>query len=76
MRPSEILPYFEAAAKDALKLFLTQQNQEIVSQEIIPDFQIILKSSQQTQSLRNLTVEHVNKLIKVRWIVQLPLYNL
>jgi hypothetical protein len=31
----------------------------------IPDFQVILNSSQSPQSLRNLTAEHVNSLIKV-----------
>jgi hypothetical protein len=34
---------------------------------IIPDFQVVLNSSQSPQSLRNLTAEHVNSLIKV-WL--------
>jgi DNA replicative helicase MCM subunit Mcm2 (Cdc46/Mcm family) len=35
----------------------------------VPDFQIVLRSSQFPQSLRSLTSEHVNKLVKVPGIV-------
>lgn len=68
-QPESILKFFETGAKDALKLFLTEQSANLVNNNTIPDFQIILKSSQLTQSLRNLTAEHVNKLIKVPGIV-------
>jgi DNA replication licensing factor MCM5 len=68
-RPTEILPFFEAGAKDALKLFLTLNSANEVNQSTIPDFQIILKSNENTQSLRNLTAEHVNRMIKVPGIV-------
>ena len=68
-RPDEILPYIESGAKDALQQFLTQQSAELVTEKSVPDFQVILKSSECTQSLRNLTAEHVNKLIKVPGIV-------
>jgi DNA replicative helicase MCM subunit Mcm2 (Cdc46/Mcm family) len=56
---------FEIAAKDALKLFLTSQGNTDISSSSIPDFQIVLRSSQIPLSLRNLTADHVNKLIKV-----------
>ena len=68
-RPDEILPFFEQGAKDALQLCLTQQNAELVNEKSVPDFQVVLKSSECTQSLRNLTADHVNKLIKVPGIV-------
>ncbi len=67
-RPEYILPFFEAGAKDALKLLLTESRSselEAVTSST-PDFQIILKSSQFPHSLRNLTAEHVNKLVKVK----------
>ncbi len=60
-----MLPYFEKGVKDALKLFVTGPAAVEIDKEGIPEFQIILKSSQLSQSLRNLTAEHVNKLIKV-----------
>jgi DNA replication licensing factor MCM5 len=59
---------FEGAAKDALKQFLLKQSEEAVT-KTIPDFQIIFQSAQLPQSLRNLTAEHVNKLVKVPGIV-------
>lgn len=64
-KPNETLPFFEAGAKDALKQSLTTQNQEQL-QSNQGDFQIILKSDQNPQSLRSLTAEHINTLIKVR----------
>lgn len=64
-RPVEFLEKFESAAKDALKNFLTEQSVLEASVGTIPDFQVILRSSQLSHSLRNLTAEHVNKLIKV-----------
>lgn len=48
---------------------LTAANQELLKQSSVPDFQIILKSGQNTQSLRALTADHVNSLIKVPGIV-------
>jgi len=68
-RPSEFLPFIESGAKEALKILLTDPNQQIVASEQIPDFQVIFKSSQLVQSLRTLTAEHVNKLIKVPGII-------
>ena len=70
-RPTEILPFFELASRDALKLLLTVQGATELENTAatIPNFQVILRSNQNTQSLRNLTAEHVNKLIKVPGIV-------
>ena len=64
-RPSVFLEYFEKAAKDALKYFLTEKSALEAGVNTIPDFQVILKSAQLSHSLRNLTAEHVNKLVKV-----------
>lgn len=61
--------FFEAGAKDALKMSLTVENRDVLNQATIPDFQIILKSNQNTQSLRTLTAEHANTLIKVPGII-------
>lgn len=63
------MPYFEAGAKDALKLSLTQENQEMLRQAENSDFQIVLKSNQNAVSLRHLTADHVNRLIKVPGII-------
>jgi DNA replication licensing factor MCM5 len=63
------LPFFEAGAKDALKQSLTAENQEILKQATVPDFQIILRSDQNPHSLRDLNADHVNSLIKVPGIV-------
>lgn len=68
-RPTEIMHFFEVGAKEALKLSLTMQNEDLISQPNVPDFQITLKSNQSTQSIRNLTAEHINSLIKVPGIV-------
>lgn len=67
--PGNLLPFFEAGAKDALYSVLVVENRDVLQQEITPEFQIVLRSTQLTQSLRNLTAEHVNKLIKVPGIV-------
>lgn len=72
-KPNETLPYFEAGAKDALKQSLTTQNQEQL-QSNQGDFQIILKSDQNPQSLRSLTAEHINTLIKVHLFLTLFVY--
>jgi len=48
---------------------LTAENRDILNQTSIPDFQIILRSNQNTQSLRTLTAEHANTLIKVPGII-------
>jgi hypothetical protein len=55
----------ESGAKDALKQLLTSENQDALDQATVPDFQIIFRSNQLPQSLRSLTAEHVNSLIKV-----------
>lgn len=60
-KPNEILPIVESAAKESLMGLLTTQNLK----DEVQDFQAILKSDQLPQSLRNLTAEHVNLLIKV-----------
>lgn len=69
INPGNLLPFFEAGAKDALEQLLVSENRNVLTAEGTSEFQIILKSSQLTQSLRNLTAEHVNKLIKVPGIV-------
>lgn len=61
---------FELAAKDALKLFLTSQGNTDIGSSTISDFQVILRSSQIPLSLRHLTADHVNKLIKVKELTQ------
>lgn len=58
---------FESGAKDALKQCLTQDNQAQLPN--IGDIQIILRSDQNTQSLRTFTADHVNALVKVPGIV-------
>jgi len=67
--PNDVFPYFELAAKDALKLSLTMEGEDLVNQPNLPDFQIIIQSAENTQSLRNLTADHVNQLIKVPGII-------
>lgn len=68
-KPGEIMPFFEAGARDALEQSLTPENQEVLRHTNMSDFQVILKSAQNPQSLRNLTSEHVNLLVKVPGIV-------
>lgn len=63
------MTFFEAGAKDALKMSLTVENRDVLSQTTIPDFQIILRSNQNIQSIRTLTAEHANTLIKVPGII-------
>ena len=65
-KPALFMEYFEKAAKDALRTFLTDKSATEANVGSIPDFQVILRSAQLSQSLRNLTAEHVNKLTKVR----------
>lgn len=61
-----MIPFFELAAKDALQNFLLPANSAAGRAPIdVPDFQVVFKSSQLPQSLRNLTAEHVNTMIKV-----------
>ncbi len=59
---------FESAAKEALKSSLINENQATLK-ECRDGFQIILKSNQNPQSLRTLTAEHVNSMIKIPGIV-------
>jgi len=68
--PGDFMPLFELAAKDALLKFLHNDQAQRVQESNIPDFQIILKSAQLPQSLRNLTAEHVNKLVKVNKLAE------
>ena len=48
-----------------MRLFLTVQGSRYLDDASVPDIQIILKSAQLPDSLRNLAADHVNKLIKV-----------
>lgn len=68
-RPAEAIPLFEAAVKDALKLLLATSRAASIDATQIPDFQIVLQSAQSPHSLRNLTAEHVNTLVKVPGII-------
>ena len=63
--PDRIMPAFERGAKEALKKFLTQNSSANVEGKEIPDFQIILQSSQLPHSLRNMNADLMNKLVKV-----------
>lgn len=65
MNPVEYHGLFEVSAKDALVMFLTRQGANNVINSDIPDFQIVLTSTQVPLSLRHLTADHVNKIIKV-----------
>jgi DNA replication licensing factor MCM5 len=60
-RPEQVMPYFEAATKDALLIFLTEK-----TGEEIPEFQVTLHSAQLSHSLRSLNADLVNRLVKVR----------
>lgn len=64
-RPTEVIPLFEAAVKDALKQILSTSGAASVDMVSPPDFQIVFESAQSPHSLRNLTAEHVNTLVKV-----------
>jgi len=72
-RPDQVMPYFELAAKDALKIFLTEQTAQFVDVgsdgEKVPDFQVTLHSAQLAHSLRNLNADLVNQLVKVPGII-------
>ncbi len=61
------MPLIEAAAKDALKILLTEQSAAEVSNPSIPDFQIVLKSDEISLPLRSLNAESVNKIVKVSY---------
>lgn len=70
--PNEILPMFEAASKDALQASVTEQSADNPSDNRfrpIREFQIVLKSEERTLSLRAMTADHVNQLIRVSGIV-------
>jgi len=61
-----MLPLFEKGARDALNNLLTNQSLEAAAnQNLTDDFQVILQGAHAPQSLRSLTAEHINKLIKV-----------
>ena len=60
---------FEAGARDALKQILLSKSVDMMMRNGVPDFQVILRSSQFPTSLRSLTAEHVNHLVKVPGIV-------
>ena len=65
IRPNDAIPIFESAVKDALKHLLSTTGAATLDMAGIPDFQIIFESSQRSYSLRKLTAEHVNTLVKV-----------
>ena len=66
-RPEQVMPFFEAATKDALTIFLTDK-----PAEEIPEFQVTLHSAQLSHSLRSLNADLVNRLVKVREILPIP----
>jgi len=66
-RPNEYLSKFEDGAVAALKLFLVGHTEQ--NNANIKPFQVILTSTQLPQSVRELTAEHVNKLVKVPGII-------
>lgn len=68
-RPDDIMPFFEAAAKDALKKFLMEASTMERDDEKVMEFQVILKSSQLAHPLRNLNADLVNQLVKVPGII-------
>ena len=68
MNPEEIILLFGKAAKDTLVILITNQAVSNIINQNIQDFQIILYGSQSSQSLRSLTAEHINKLVKVYFI--------
>ena len=69
-RPDDIMPHFENAAKDALKIFLTDTSVlDDRFSRIETDFQVTLKSAQIAHSLRNLNADLVNQMIKVPGII-------
>ena len=64
-KPTDYLPIFERAAKDALARLTV----DLPPGEELPDFQVLFKSDQVPMQLRTLNAEHVNQLIKVPGIV-------
>ena len=68
-KPEEMMQWFERGAKDALVHLLTSQNAESAKSHSVGDFQVILHGSQITHSLRTLTAEHINKLVKIPGII-------
>ena len=68
-RPDDIMPFFEAAAKDSLKMFLMEASTMERDDEKVMEFQVILKSSQLAHPLRNLNADLVNQLVKVPGII-------
>ena len=52
-----------------MKTILTAQEANNVASEEIPNFQVVFKSGQVGQSIRSLSAEHVNSLIKVPGII-------
>jgi len=67
--PDDQLKMFEAAASDALQRELLPNPEAAISCGNGFDVQIALKSTQIATPLRNLTAEHIGKLIKVSGII-------
>ncbi|PRT53633.1 DNA replication licensing factor mcm5 [Wickerhamiella sorbophila] len=66
--PAEILPLFEAAAKDVAKriAFTSEDEQQ---ETIIPSIQVVLSSDANPLSIRDLTARHISKLVRIPGIV-------
>jgi len=65
-QPLKYLEYFEAGTNEALADLLISSNKtEAVAHTSKTPVQIIIKSSQLPQSIRSITADHVNRLIKV-----------
>ena len=67
--PADYLSFFGTGAKDALRTIITSKSAGDVAKTSVPDFQVIMRSSMFPRSLRSLTSEHVNRLVKVPGII-------
>jgi len=68
-RPYDQLKIFEAAASAALQREVVPAPEETPSGRNVFDVQIALKSTQLATPLRDLTAEHIGKLVKVSGII-------
>lgn len=77
-RPTEYLALFEQAAQEVLQRLAGDDEDGEGEDDLaagtpaparMPRVQVVLRSDQQTQSLRGLTAEHVNQLLKVPGII-------
>jgi hypothetical protein len=71
-RPTEQLPLFEAAAKEALRQIIPERD---IPGDELPDIHITMKSDQHSVPLRHLAASDVNSLVKVNaYILFLSVY--